>query len=150
MHVTEREAASMYARACRAWYGQRAPRIIKDTSSFTLQMTNSAFAYGRWSPNNCLVYGMSPPCRAGHAFSNERAQGEPQRSAIRKNPREPFREPLHFSSTAEEQCGHAATVSNFLAAIAHLPPPAQRSAIIELLINHAAHQRCWPGRDDQY
>jgi hypothetical protein len=30
MHVTEREAASIYARACRAWYG-RAPRIIKET-----------------------------------------------------------------------------------------------------------------------
>jgi hypothetical protein len=29
--VTEREAASMYARACRAWYGRRAPRVIKET-----------------------------------------------------------------------------------------------------------------------
>jgi hypothetical protein len=28
--VTEREAASMYARACRAWYGRRAPRVIKE------------------------------------------------------------------------------------------------------------------------
>jgi hypothetical protein len=31
MHVTEREAASMYARACRAWYGRRAPRVVKET-----------------------------------------------------------------------------------------------------------------------
>jgi hypothetical protein len=31
MHVTERQAASMYARACRAWYGPRAPRVVKDT-----------------------------------------------------------------------------------------------------------------------
>jgi hypothetical protein len=30
IEVTEREAASMYARACRAWYGRRAPRVIKD------------------------------------------------------------------------------------------------------------------------
>jgi hypothetical protein len=29
--VTEREAASMYARACKAWYGGRAPRVIKET-----------------------------------------------------------------------------------------------------------------------
>jgi hypothetical protein len=29
--VTERDAASMYARACRAWYGRRAPRGIKGT-----------------------------------------------------------------------------------------------------------------------
>jgi hypothetical protein len=31
MRVTEREAASMYARACRAWYGRRAPRVVKET-----------------------------------------------------------------------------------------------------------------------
>jgi hypothetical protein len=31
MRVTEQQAASMYARACRAWYGRRAPRIVRDT-----------------------------------------------------------------------------------------------------------------------
>jgi hypothetical protein len=31
MDVTEREAASMYARACRAWYGRRAQKVVKDT-----------------------------------------------------------------------------------------------------------------------
>jgi hypothetical protein len=31
MDVTEREAALMYARACRAWYGRGAPRVIKET-----------------------------------------------------------------------------------------------------------------------
>jgi hypothetical protein len=31
MDVTERQAASMYARACRAWYGRRAQRVVKDT-----------------------------------------------------------------------------------------------------------------------
>jgi hypothetical protein len=31
MRVTEHQAASMYARACRAWYGRRAPRVVKDT-----------------------------------------------------------------------------------------------------------------------
>jgi hypothetical protein len=30
MHVTELQAASMYARACRSWYGRRAPRVIRD------------------------------------------------------------------------------------------------------------------------
>jgi hypothetical protein len=29
MHVTESEAASMYARACRAWYGRRAQKVAK-------------------------------------------------------------------------------------------------------------------------
>jgi hypothetical protein len=31
MRVTEQEAASMYARACRAWYGRRASKVVKDT-----------------------------------------------------------------------------------------------------------------------
>jgi hypothetical protein len=30
MHATEREAASMYARACMAWYGRRAQKVVKD------------------------------------------------------------------------------------------------------------------------
>ena len=30
MHVTEREAASMYARACKPWYGRRAQKVVKD------------------------------------------------------------------------------------------------------------------------
>src|SRR5262245_61540877 len=29
MRVTSEDAAIMYARACRAWYGRRAPRIVK-------------------------------------------------------------------------------------------------------------------------
>ena len=29
MQVTELEAASMYARACRAWYGWRAQKVVK-------------------------------------------------------------------------------------------------------------------------
>jgi hypothetical protein len=31
MDIAERDAASMYARACRAWYGRRAERVVKDT-----------------------------------------------------------------------------------------------------------------------
>jgi hypothetical protein len=31
MRVTEEQAASMYARVCRAWYGRRAPQVVKDT-----------------------------------------------------------------------------------------------------------------------
>jgi hypothetical protein len=30
MEFTIEDAAVMYARACRAWYGRRAPRIVKD------------------------------------------------------------------------------------------------------------------------
>jgi hypothetical protein len=48
MHVTEREAASMYARACRAWYGQRAPRIIKDTIK-QLHAANDEFGVRIWT-----------------------------------------------------------------------------------------------------
>lgn len=29
MHVSSDDAAAIYARACRAWYGGRAPRIVK-------------------------------------------------------------------------------------------------------------------------
>jgi hypothetical protein len=29
MHATRDEAATIYARACRAWYGKRAPRVVK-------------------------------------------------------------------------------------------------------------------------
>jgi hypothetical protein len=29
MNATPDEAAAIYARACRAWYGKRAPRIVK-------------------------------------------------------------------------------------------------------------------------
>jgi hypothetical protein len=29
MHVSPDDAAAIYARACRAWYGGRAPRIVK-------------------------------------------------------------------------------------------------------------------------
>jgi hypothetical protein len=31
MRVTDQQAALMYARACRAWYGRRAPKVVKDT-----------------------------------------------------------------------------------------------------------------------
>jgi hypothetical protein len=47
---------------------------------------------------------------------------------------------LMFRACCREQCGHAATVGNFYAAIAHLPPPVQLSAIIELFIDHVPHQ----------
>ena len=30
MHVTIDDAAAIYARACRAWYGNRAKRMVKD------------------------------------------------------------------------------------------------------------------------
>jgi predicted NBD/HSP70 family sugar kinase len=30
MHITSEDAVVMYARACRAWYGPRAPRVVAD------------------------------------------------------------------------------------------------------------------------
>jgi hypothetical protein len=29
MHITSEDAAAMYARACRAWYGPKAPLIVR-------------------------------------------------------------------------------------------------------------------------
>jgi hypothetical protein len=46
--VTEREAASMYARACRAWYGRRAPRVIKETIN-QLRAKNDESGVRIWS-----------------------------------------------------------------------------------------------------
>ena len=31
LRITEDDAAFMYARACRAWYGRRAPKVAKRT-----------------------------------------------------------------------------------------------------------------------
>jgi len=30
MHITEQEAAAIYARACLAWYGSRAPAVVAE------------------------------------------------------------------------------------------------------------------------
>jgi hypothetical protein len=54
-----------------------------------------------------------------------------------------------FESLPQEQCGRRATVTNFLAAIAHWPRPAQRSAMFELLIDGRA-PALWCGRSDRY
>ena len=48
MVVTDRDAASMYARACRAWYGRRAPRVVKDTIR-QLRAKNDAAGVRMWS-----------------------------------------------------------------------------------------------------
>jgi hypothetical protein len=48
MDVTELEAASMYARACRAWYGRRAPRVVKDTIK-QLRAKNDEAGARMWS-----------------------------------------------------------------------------------------------------
>jgi hypothetical protein len=48
MDVTEREAASMYARACRAWYGRRAPQVVKDTIK-QLRAKNDEAGVRMWS-----------------------------------------------------------------------------------------------------
>jgi hypothetical protein len=66
--VTEREAASMYARACRAWYGRRAPRVIKETIE-QLRAKNGESSVRIWT----LVAEALPDTRAHHP-----AAGRPQ------------------------------------------------------------------------
>jgi hypothetical protein len=48
MHVTESEAASMYARACRAWYGRRAQKVVKDEIK-RLDAANDKSGVRMWS-----------------------------------------------------------------------------------------------------
>jgi hypothetical protein len=48
MSVPERQAASMYARACRAWYGRRAPHVIKDTIK-QLRAANDVSGVRMWT-----------------------------------------------------------------------------------------------------
>jgi hypothetical protein len=59
MVVTERDAAAMYARACRAWYGRRAPRVVKDTIK-QLRAKNDEAGVRMWS----LVAEELPTARA--------------------------------------------------------------------------------------
>jgi hypothetical protein len=48
MRVTEREAASIYARACKAWYGRRAQRVVKDEIR-RLKAANDESGVRMWS-----------------------------------------------------------------------------------------------------
>jgi hypothetical protein len=59
--VTERQAASMYARACRAWYGRRAPRVVKETIN-QLRANNDESGVRIWS----LVAETLPDTRTQH------------------------------------------------------------------------------------
>jgi hypothetical protein len=66
--VTEREAAAMYARACRAWYGRRALRVIKETIK-QLRAKNDESGVRIWT----LVAEALPDTRAQHPVA-----GRPQ------------------------------------------------------------------------
>jgi hypothetical protein len=68
MRVTEQQAASMYARACRAWYGQRAPRVIKDTIK-RLRAANDESGVRMWT----LVDEQLPRVRTEPAFGRGRS-----------------------------------------------------------------------------
>jgi hypothetical protein len=59
MRVTEQQAASMYARACRAWYGRRAPRVVKDTIK-RLRAANDESGVRMWT----LIAEALPDARA--------------------------------------------------------------------------------------
>jgi hypothetical protein len=48
MYVTDEEAAVIYARACRAWYGKRAPRVVKERIE-ELRRTGDIKGVAAWS-----------------------------------------------------------------------------------------------------
>jgi|HubBroStandDraft_4_1064222.scaffolds.fasta_scaffold1809806_1 hypothetical protein len=61
MHVTESEAASMYARACRAWYGRRAQKVVKDEIK-RLRAKNDESGVSMWTlVGEQLLGGRSEP-----------------------------------------------------------------------------------------
>jgi hypothetical protein len=68
MHVTERQATSMYARACRAWYGRRAPRVVKNRIK-QLRAANDEAGVRMWT----LVDEQLPRMRAEPAFGRGRS-----------------------------------------------------------------------------
>jgi hypothetical protein len=62
IEVTERQAASMYARACRAWYGRRAPRARSPAPEVCLRGERACDrAVGRDRPHRDR--GIHPPRR---------------------------------------------------------------------------------------
>jgi hypothetical protein len=48
MEITKEHAAIMYARACRAWYGRRAPRIVQNKIA-QLQQSGDRDGVEAWS-----------------------------------------------------------------------------------------------------
>jgi hypothetical protein len=68
MHVTERQAASMYARACRAWYGPRASRVVKDKIK-QLRALNDEAGIRMWT----LVGEQLPRARTEPLFGRSRS-----------------------------------------------------------------------------
>jgi hypothetical protein len=48
MEITKQEAAIMYARACRSWYGRRAPHIVRTTIA-QLQRNGDLDGVDAWS-----------------------------------------------------------------------------------------------------
>jgi hypothetical protein len=63
MRVTEQQAASMYARACRVWYGRRAPKVVKDTIR-RLRASNDESGVRMWTLiADALPDSRQPPIR---------------------------------------------------------------------------------------
>jgi hypothetical protein len=67
VRVTELEAASMYARACRAWYGRRAQKVVKDEIK-RLKAANDSSGVRMWS----LVAEQLPGVRTEPAIGRPR------------------------------------------------------------------------------
>jgi hypothetical protein len=112
----------------------------RQSSGFTPRMTKQAFACGRWLPSSCQECATSAPSRIDSAFSNERRRHAREKIANQRRLESPSKPRPEPTSRFERAGDKTATASNFHTTIAHLPPPVQRSAIIELFINHAANR----------
>jgi hypothetical protein len=67
MRVTEQQAASMYARACRAWYGRRATKVVGDTLK-RLRAANDKSGVRVWM----MIAEALPDARAQHTDGRPR------------------------------------------------------------------------------
>jgi hypothetical protein len=69
MHVTIDDAAAIYARACRAWYGKRAMRIVKDRAR-QLAKRGDAKGVAAWTKSRSTLSALErSPEKATHAFA---------------------------------------------------------------------------------
>jgi hypothetical protein len=71
MEFTSEDAAVMYARACRAWYGRRAPRIVKDRIE-ELRRAGDDDGVRAWSQ---VAHQLEQPqCRTTHRLAPRRVK----------------------------------------------------------------------------
>jgi hypothetical protein len=72
MHVSSDDAAVMYARACRAWYGHRALRIVTSKMQ-ELEQRGDAGGAAAWAR---VAVVLSQSGRSRHERSDDRDRGK--------------------------------------------------------------------------